>query len=411
MFLLTNAYGETKKIEYFSYATLCNGKNNSIETKLLDFIESKTLRNQEVNPLFLKAQSEEEIFKLLNENLKNLSPLRSASLIETYLHLKKTMVISDGISIAAPAEADNLINLDGCTLTPIAASLQTTDSSDNLKNRIIVNKKIWGNLKLYEQVAVVLDFALAEEIQEENLIPSRIFSGYWFSESFKAMDDQQWEELTEYLHLPYFEFHGVKLTNLHTESSGTLYKNNFLTINNQRVHISGHIYFYPDTMNIESVSITDPVEQKTSAGDTLYLYGAENKYDSIGNMFFFNTPELKIMKAFYKVDGPFKFYDHLILADNPTLKYEIWFSAPNTPWRIDLASAKITIRNKIYSITGRSDDSDYVTTGNVWLYPNGTVSGASMFVKNQKFDLKNGKSYVNDYMHVMDFDKDGFVGK
>lgn len=410
MIIVTNAYGENKKTEYFSYATLCNSKNNVTETKLLDFIESKILRNQEVNPAFLIAKTEEEIFNLLNENLKKLSPLRSRDLIETYLQLKSTMVISDGISIAAPVEIDNLINLNGCTLVPIAASMQILEANDNIKNRIIINKKIWEQLKLYEQVAVILDFAHAEEIQEENLIPARIFSGYWFSDSFKSMNSDQWDTLTESLHLPYFEFHGVKVTNLATQTSADLYKKNYLTINKQKIKISGYIRFYPETMNIESISIVEPVTQKISPESTIYLYGLENKYTSDGNMFFFDTPLHEIKSALYKTDKPIKINGHEIEAVNPKRNFEIAFRSPNVIWHIDASSAKVKIRNKTYSVVSHDNEGDYDLSGNVWFYPNGEIGSASFMAKNQTFDNADGKHYTNDHMHVMDFDSNGFPG-
>lgn len=398
MNIFNNAYGEIKRNQYFSYVSECAGT-----TRLNDFIEAEVLRSQKVAVEITQAKNDQEILHHLHQSIRHLSPVRSEELMETYSRLKKEMVLSDGIKIPTPAEPDNILELPNCALKTVAVSMQTINENDELKNRVVVDSLIWEKLRLYEQVAVLLDFALAEELRDENLIPSRIFMGYWFSSSFKNISLADWQQLRTYLKLPYYEYKGFKVIGSYFGTTFFLYKKSKFKMNGKTILVSGQARFYNDSKNLEAITEVEPFDFELAPGQWVKAYAEDPHHNSNNILTFFDNEYFQIKSGLYKAENMLAINGHTINPNSPQ-KLNFSFHSPDALELLDAHEAQLKIRNRSYKVVSMH------SAAHIRFYENGAIRSAMMFKAGQSFDLKNGKQHVIKDTLVYDFNCEGYPG-
>ncbi len=401
---LTSLATVTKQ-EYFSYVIVCGDAS----PKLLDLVEASLLREQEVPNNIYQSQNEEEILAFLANNLLPVAPRLSRTLISHYRELKKTANISTGIQFVMPKNPDNLLSLEDCQLKPLATHILTFDDWTNkYTNKILIDKKFWDKLKLSEQVAVLLDFALTKESLDNDLISSRIFTGFLFSNSFKNMTPADFRGFLQQIEFPYFEYRELNVAwkdsrfgnDNTTPLAGNLFHPNPIIINGQNLILNNLVAFSANG-NITHIDIR--------CSDTTYkAYFEENSFINVCSFInFFDTQNFDIHRG--RGSSPQEgttYKGHTLFVED-----DFEFASPKVLKYTGILKAKVKIRNQYYTLTPTPPGATYKAIGKVSFFPNGNVECGTNFDKDQIFYRKNMQKYKTSYSEYLCFDESGFVIK
>ncbi|MBY0413566.1 MAG: hypothetical protein K2Q18_05350, partial [Bdellovibrionales bacterium] len=330
-----------------------------------------------------------------------------------YFELKNKMQISESIKITAPVDSDHLLVPENCELIPVATLIQNLDPFTNrVDSRVLVDKNIWTQLKLYEQIAIIMDFAMMKDYDQTNLIGSRIFMGYWFSDSINSLSAKTWMDFISYLEFPYFEYQSYKL-HLKGErfyhKNGTLsrldfYKKNALTINNQTIEVTGNAWTSPDGKILE-LNQTSSYFHTLPVGDKIEIKGSGDQ-----KLIFREDEKSSLQAGTIVTNGKnISYYNHsLKLTEYSFLSLITFFESGNIG-QIKVDSAIVKIRGKIYKILGTPPDVGYKYSPVISFFDNGEVQCGECFIKGQIFLNEKMRPYTTTNSETLCFNKDGLL--